>query len=99
MIGGFTFHWPTHIAIPGFSFQKARFSAQIHRRSHWLALVNANRIGRPRRIFDRQEVLRLRESGMSIERIAKQMCLGVGTVVRVMRANKDGTGTFQKAST
>jgi DNA invertase Pin-like site-specific DNA recombinase len=51
---------------------------------------SGNRIGRPRRIFDRHEVLQLRESGMSIERIAKQMRIGVGTVVRVMKANQMG---------
>ena len=43
-------------------------------------------IGRPKRIFDRGEVLRLRESGLSIERIAKEMHIGVGTVVRVIQA-------------
>jgi hypothetical protein len=51
---------------------------------------SSNRIGRPRHIFDHQEVLQLRESGMSIERLAKQMRIGVGTVVRVMRANQMG---------
>ena len=43
-------------------------------------------IGRPKRIFDRGEVLRLRKSGLSIERIAKEMHIGVGTVVRVIQA-------------
>src|ERR1700730_4237037 len=41
-----------------------------------------NAIGRPRRIFNRDEVVRLRETGLSIERIASQMRIGVGTVVR-----------------
>jgi putative DNA-invertase from lambdoid prophage Rac len=45
-----------------------------------------NPIGRPRRIFDREEVVRLRGTGLSIERIANQMRIGVGTVVRVMQA-------------
>ena len=44
-----------------------------------------NAIGRPRRIFNRDEVVRLRESGLSIERIARQMCIGVGTVARVLQ--------------
>jgi putative DNA-invertase from lambdoid prophage Rac len=44
-----------------------------------------NPIGRPRRIFNRDAVVRLRETGLSIERIAQQMRIGVGTVVRVLR--------------
>jgi putative DNA-invertase from lambdoid prophage Rac len=48
-----------------------------------------NPIGRPRRIFDRQEVVRLRGTGLSIERIAHQMRIGVGTVVRVMQTVGD----------
>jgi DNA invertase Pin-like site-specific DNA recombinase len=47
---------------------------------------SGNAIGRPKRIFDRGEVFRLRESGLSIERIAKEMHIGVGTVVRVIQA-------------
>lgn len=50
-----------------------------------------NPIGRPRRIFDREEVVRLRRTGLSIERIARQMRIGVGTVVRVMQ----GDGAIQ----
>jgi DNA invertase Pin-like site-specific DNA recombinase len=44
-----------------------------------------NAMGRPRRIFNRDEVARLRESGLSIEKIADQMDIGVGTVVRVLQ--------------
>jgi putative DNA-invertase from lambdoid prophage Rac len=44
-----------------------------------------NAIGRPRRIFNRDEVTRLRETGLSIEKIADQMSIGVGTVVRVLQ--------------
>jgi DNA invertase Pin-like site-specific DNA recombinase len=47
-----------------------------------------NAIGRPRRIFDRSEVVRLRDSGLSIEKIARQMRLGVGTVARVIQAHQ-----------
>jgi DNA invertase Pin-like site-specific DNA recombinase len=46
-----------------------------------------NPIGRPRRIFDREEVVRLRRTGLSIERIAHKMRIGVGTVVRVMQGD------------
>lgn len=45
-----------------------------------------NAIGRPRRIFNRDEVLRLRGTGLSIEKIADQMSIGVGTVVRVLQS-------------
>jgi putative DNA-invertase from lambdoid prophage Rac len=46
-----------------------------------------NAIGRPRRIFDRDEVVRLRKTGLSIEKIARQMSIGVGTVMRVVQAH------------
>jgi putative DNA-invertase from lambdoid prophage Rac len=45
-----------------------------------------NAIGRPRRVFDRTEVVRLRATGLSIGKIARQMSIGVGTVVRVIKA-------------
>jgi DNA invertase Pin-like site-specific DNA recombinase len=45
-----------------------------------------NPIGRPRRIFNRDEVARLRASGLSIAKIASQMKIGVGTVTRVLQA-------------
>jgi DNA invertase Pin-like site-specific DNA recombinase len=47
---------------------------------------SGNAIGRPKRTFDRSEVVRLRESGLAIERIAREMRIGVGTVVRVLQA-------------
>jgi DNA invertase Pin-like site-specific DNA recombinase len=46
---------------------------------------SGNAIGRPRRVFDRAEVVRLRATGLSIGHIASQMSIGVGTVVRVLR--------------
>jgi DNA invertase Pin-like site-specific DNA recombinase len=45
-------------------------------------------IGRPRRIFDRGKVLRLREAGRSIPQVASEMGLSVGTVARVLRASE-----------
>ena len=45
-----------------------------------------NAIGRPRRVFDRTEVVRLRAAGLSIGSVAHQMRIGVGTVVRVLKA-------------
>jgi DNA invertase Pin-like site-specific DNA recombinase len=49
---------------------------------------SGNAIGRPKRIFNRGEVTRLREAGLSIEKIARDMSLGVGTVVRVLKARQ-----------
>jgi hypothetical protein len=56
-----------------------------------------NAIGRPKRIFDRTEDVRLRASGLSIEKISSQLRLGVGTVVRVLRADP-GKLAFQNPS-
>ncbi len=47
-----------------------------------------NAIGRPRRIFNHDEVVRLRETGLSIEKIACEMRIGVGTVVRVLQSRQ-----------
>lgn len=53
-----------------------------------------NAIGRPRRVFDRQEVLRLRAAGLSIESVACQMRIGVGTVVRVLKTLSTAPASF-----
>jgi len=47
-----------------------------------------NPIGRPRRVFDREQVLQLRGSGLSIEKVARELGIGVGTVVRVIQAGE-----------
>ncbi|SPF37591.1 hypothetical protein SBA4_2020005 [Candidatus Sulfopaludibacter sp. SbA4] len=52
----------------------------------------------PKRIFDRDEVMRLRDCGLSIERTARQLRIGVGTVVRVIQAAEICRVPFQKAS-
>jgi len=57
-----------------------------------------NAIGRPRRIFDRSEVVGLRATGLSIERVARQMRIGVGTAVRVLKAAGNAAGTFRRSS-
>jgi DNA invertase Pin-like site-specific DNA recombinase len=41
---------------------------------------------RPKKVFDRDEVVRLRHQGRSFRQIAKSLGLGVGTVVRVLKA-------------
>jgi putative DNA-invertase from lambdoid prophage Rac len=43
-------------------------------------------IGRPRRVFDRAEVLRLRHDGISFAKIARQLNVGIGTVARVLQS-------------
>jgi putative DNA-invertase from lambdoid prophage Rac len=48
-------------------------------------------IGRPRRIFDREWVLKLRGSGLSFADIAAQTHLSVGTVCKVIREAKRAT--------
>jgi putative DNA-invertase from lambdoid prophage Rac len=55
-------------------------------------------IGRPRRVFDREKVRALRQAGLSIEKIALQMGLGVGTVVRVLRDAADDSTAFHNPS-
>jgi hypothetical protein len=67
-----------------------------HARHHGTKTENA--IGRPKRIFDRTEVVRLRDGGLSIEKIAHEMRLGVGTVVRVIQEHQAEPATFQNHS-
>jgi DNA invertase Pin-like site-specific DNA recombinase len=57
---------------------------------------SGNAIGRPKRVFDRSEVVRLRQSGMSIEKIARQMHIGVGTTARVIQSHQSGKGDLPK---
>jgi DNA invertase Pin-like site-specific DNA recombinase len=52
-------------------------------------------IGRPRRIFDRGKVIRLRTSGLSIPKIAAHMGLSIGTVARVLK-NSEATADLSK---
>jgi len=42
-------------------------------------------IGRPKRIFNRDRVIELRQKGASIRAIAKQLGVGAGTVTRTLR--------------
>jgi DNA invertase Pin-like site-specific DNA recombinase len=43
-------------------------------------------IGRPKKIFDREEVIKLRQRGMSVRAIAKHLEIGSGTVVRTLKS-------------
>lgn len=42
-------------------------------------------VGRPKRVFDREQIVRLRARGMSLRSVAKQLGLGLRTVVRTLR--------------
>ena len=57
---------------------------------------SGSRIGRPKRIFERSELVRLREAGISIEKIGGQMHLGVGAVARVLQAHQSPTVTVKR---
>jgi len=52
-------------------------------------------IGRPRKIFDRQQVVLLRGQGRSWPEIARTMRVGVGTVVRAYRGLTAAPAPFQ----
>jgi DNA invertase Pin-like site-specific DNA recombinase len=43
-------------------------------------------VGRPKKIFDREEVVRLRQRGTSVRAIAQQLGIGSGTVVQALKA-------------
>jgi len=59
---------------------------------------SGNAIGRPRRVFDREEVVRLRAAGLSIEGVAREMRIGVGTVVRVLKTGHKDVGMTLRLS-
>jgi DNA invertase Pin-like site-specific DNA recombinase len=75
----------THILAAVAEFEreliKERVSAGLRN-----ARAKGARIGRPRRVFDRQKVLDLRAKGMSCPKIARQLGVGYGTVVRGLAA-------------
>ena len=63
------------------------------------ARANGVQLGRPRRIFDRAEIVRLRnEERLSWPKIAARTGLGLGTVVRAHQGFRKGATAFQKAA-
>jgi len=52
-------------------------------------------IGRPKRVFDRDQVVLLRSQGLSWPAIARRLHLGVGTVVRVYQERERQTAPCQ----
>lgn len=53
-------------------------------------------VGRPRRVFDHEDVMDLRKEGLSPRRIARRLRLGEGTVRRVLRGTVDAAEVRQK---
>jgi len=52
-------------------------------------------IGRPRRVFDRQQVVELRRQGLSFRQISDKLRLGEGTVRRAFKTWKDASEARQ----
>jgi DNA invertase Pin-like site-specific DNA recombinase len=46
------------------------------------------RLGRPKRVFDRQRAVQLRQQGRSLQQIARELGVGLGTVVRALDGQK-----------
>lgn len=56
---------------------------------------SAKPIGRPRAVFSRDELTRLRSLRLSLRQIARQMHIGVGTVRRALQEASDATKACQ----
>jgi DNA invertase Pin-like site-specific DNA recombinase len=68
----------------------AEFERELIRERVASGVANARRqgkrLGRPRRVFDRGRALELRQQGLSFPKIAQELGVGLGTVVRSIRA-------------
>jgi putative DNA-invertase from lambdoid prophage Rac len=68
----------------------AEFERELIRERVASGVANARRqgkrLGRPRRVFDRGRALELRQQGLSFPKIARELGVGLGTVVRSIRA-------------
>jgi DNA invertase Pin-like site-specific DNA recombinase len=53
-------------------------------------------VGRPKRVFDRQQVIELRQQGLSLRKIAHRLSVGEGTVQRVLQGVRNSTAVRQK---
>jgi putative DNA-invertase from lambdoid prophage Rac len=67
----------------------AEFERELIRERVASGVANARRqgkrLGRPRRVFDRGRALELRQQGLSFPKIARELGVGLGTVVRSIR--------------
>jgi len=79
----------------------AQFERELIRERVMAGMAHARKqgkqIGRPQKVFDRDELVRLRRQGQSIEKIARQMRLGAGTVVRALQSLERHEAGCQKA--
>jgi DNA invertase Pin-like site-specific DNA recombinase len=66
------------------------------RRSTRAGTKSGRPVGRPRAIFQRDEVFRLRQEGLSLREIARRLDIGVGTVRRVLDPPTDPMEPCQK---
>ena len=70
----------------------AEFERELIRERVASGVANAKRqgkrLGRPRRVFDRGRALELRKQGLSFPKIAQELGVGLGTVVRSIRAQR-----------
>jgi len=74
----------------------AEFERELIRERVASGVANARRqgkrLGRPKRIFDRGRALELRKQGLSFPKIARELGVGLGTVVRSIRARGELCG-------
>jgi putative DNA-invertase from lambdoid prophage Rac len=69
----------------------AEFEREMIRERVCAGVKNARqkgkRLGRPKLVFDRQRAAELRQQGFSLPRIARELGVGLGTVVRTIEAS------------
>jgi len=59
-------------------YEQGKVGSTVHSRSGWDLPPH-----RPKKIFNRDDVAKLREQGASMRQIARRLGIGVGTVVRM----------------
>ena len=93
---------PTNQLLVGILAAVAEFERELIRERVLAGMRNAKNqgkaIGRPRRVFDRDEVRRLREAGLSFRMIGRRLGLGEGTVRRILRVSGDAAAVRQNPS-
>ena len=72
------------------------FQALFH--SEKGGMIPGRPVGRPRRVFDREQVWKLRAQGLSLRSIAKYLDIGVGTIVRAL-AKREQAGIIAVSGT
>ncbi len=67
-------------------FEEGKVGLTVHSRSGWNLAPH-----RPKKVFDRHQVVELRRQGFSIRQIGKALGIGLGTVSRALEACSKGT--------